>query len=128
VPGFEPIVRPVRVAATETTETQPLKLQPARGRLAGRVVTDDGRSAAGATVRLDPYGLVGSTDKDGIFQFLGIGGGEHLLAVQCLGCDREERTLQLQPNEARNLGILTVKRRAETAGAPGQNSPAGTGG
>jgi len=118
VPGFEPIVRPVRIAGAQTTDLQALALQPAHGKLVGRIVTEDGRSASGATVRLEPYGLIGSADKDGIFQFVGIGGGEHLLAVQCVGCDREERTLQLAPNEARNLGIVTVHRRADTAGEP----------
>jgi hypothetical protein len=93
----------------------------------GRIVTDDGPSASGAVVRLEPYGLIGSADKDGIFQFMGVGGGEHLLAVQCIGCEREERTLTLHANEARNLGILTVRRRTETVGEPVQ-AHAGAGG
>ncbi len=128
VPGFEPIVRPVRVQGGQTTDALTLVLQPARGRILGRVVTDDGRSAAGASIRLDPYGLIGSADKDGIFQFMGLGGGQHFLAVQCIGCDREEWTLRLQPNEARNLGIVTVHLRADTAGEPVQALRAGAGG
>jgi len=128
VAGFEPIVRPVRVQGGQLADAQTLALQPARGRIVGRIVTDDGRSAAGATIRLEPYGLIGATDKDGIFQFMGLGGGQHLLAVQCVGCDREEWTLRLQPNEARNLGIVTVHRRIDTAGEPAQALRAGAGG
>ncbi len=128
VPGFEPIVLPVRVLAAQVTDAQALALRPARGRIVGRIVTDDGRSAAGAVVRLDPYGLVGAADKDGIFQFMGIGGGEHRLGVQCVGCEPEEWALRLQPNEARNLGIVTVHRRSDTAGEPDQALRASSGG
>jgi len=128
VAGFEPIVRPLRVLAAQVTDAQALTLRPARGRIVGRIVTDDGRSAAGAVVRLDPYGLIGSADKDGIFQFLGIGAGEHLLGVQCVGCERGEWALRLEPNEARNLGIVTVHRRSDTAGEPDRALRAGSGG
>jgi hypothetical protein len=116
VPGFEPIVRAVRIAGSQVTDTQVLALKPTQGKLVGRIVTDDGRSAAGATVRLEPYGLIRSTDKDGIFQFFGVGGGEHLLGVQCTGCDRGEWSVRLQSNETRNLGIVTIHRRTATAG------------
>lgn len=115
VPGFESIVRVVRIGGNQLTDAQALVLKPAWGSLVGRVITDDGRSAAGATVRLEPYGLMGSTDRDGIFRFMGIGGGEHVLAVQCAGCKSEELVVRLQANEVRNLGNLTVHRRADTA-------------
>jgi hypothetical protein len=39
-----------------------------------------------------------------------------VLAVQCAGCDRQELPVRLQSNEARNLGIVTIHRRADTAG------------
>jgi len=116
VPGFEPVVRPVRIGGGQLTDTLAIALRPTWGKLVGRVVGDDGRSAAGAIVRLEPYGLIGSTDKDGIFQFLGVGAGDHLLAVKCTGCDPEERAIKLQSNESRNLGIVTIHRRVDTAG------------
>jgi len=115
VPGFESIVRLVRIGGNQLTDAQALVLKPAWGSLVGRVVTDDGRSAAGATVRLEPYGLIGATDRDGIFRFMGIGGGEHVLEVQCAGCKSEQLVVRLQANEERNLGNLTVHRRADTA-------------
>jgi hypothetical protein len=116
VPGFEPIVQAVRIAKNQVTETGGLTLRPTSGRLVGRIVVDDGRSAAGAQVRLEPYGLIGSTDRDGIFKFMGVGAGDLVLAVQCAGCDRQELPVRLQSNEARNLGIVTIHRRADTAG------------
>jgi hypothetical protein len=120
VTGYEPVLRGVRIAGSQLSDAQVLALQPARGKLIGRIVTDDGRSAAGATVHLQPYGLIGTADRDGIFQFMGIGGGEHRLAVQCPGCESEERLVRLQSNESRNIGVLTVTRRAETAAQPAQ--------
>jgi len=128
VPGFEPVVRVVRIASGQLTDAEAIALKPTWGKLVGRIVGDDGRSAAGATVRLDPYGLIGSTDKDGIFQFLGVGAGDHLLAVRCTGCDPEERAIRLQSNETRNLGIVTVHRRMDTAGESVQPSREITGG
>jgi hypothetical protein len=128
VPGFEPVVRTIRIGGAQVTDAQVLALHPAWGRVLGRVVTDDGRSAAGAMVRLEPYGLIGAADKDGIFQFMGVGAGEHLLAVQCAGCDPAEQALKMQPNETRNLGILTIHRRADTAADPALPSREVTGG
>jgi hypothetical protein len=118
VPGFEPIVQSVRIGKDQVTQVQGLALKQTLGKLVGRVVADDGRSAAGAVVRLEPYGLIGSTDRDGIFQFMGVGPGEHMLAVQCTGCERQEVPIRLRANEARNLGIVTVHRRADTAVEP----------
>jgi hypothetical protein len=128
VPGFEPIVQSVRIGRNQLTDAQVLVLKPTSGKLVGRVVIDDGRSAAGATVRLEPYGLVGAADRDGIFEFMGVGGGDHVLAVQCTGCERQELSVRLHSNEVRNLGIVTVHRRADTAGEPVQPSRDATGG
>lgn len=128
VPGFEPVVRAVRIGGGQLTDAQAITLKPTWGKLLGRVVSDDGRSAAGATVRLEPYGLIGSTDKDGIFQFMGVGAGDHLLAVQCAGCDPQERPIRLQSNESHNLGIVTVHRRVDTAGEVAPPSHEVTGG
>ncbi|HUJ76375.1 MAG TPA: carboxypeptidase regulatory-like domain-containing protein [bacterium] len=115
LPGFDPIERTLEVRNKELANVQRLALQPAWGKVLGRVVGPDGASAAGLQVLLQPYGIASTTDRDGIFQFLGVGAGDHVVAVNAPGFLPLQRPLHLASNEVRNLGILPVQRVLQPA-------------
>jgi Carboxypeptidase regulatory-like domain len=114
-PGFDAIVRTVLVHRSELQNVQRLVLHPAWGKVVGRVVNESGESAPGVVVRLKSYGLASATDRDGIFQFLGLGAGDHVLDLDGPGYEPLRREVRLQGNEARNLGLIRVQRRINTA-------------
>ncbi len=113
--GFEPILRPVRIERAHLADVQRLMLMPARGRVLGRLVYSDGRSAAGVALSLRPYNMAGRTDQDGIFQFYGVGAGVHMLNVDDQRLSPQQREVRLGANEVRNLGNISVIQRTETA-------------
>jgi len=105
--GFESVQQQVTVTEGQTARL-PLELRPARGRVYGRLVDPDGRSAEGIALRLAPYRGVTTTDSDGIFQFMGVSSGEHTLTLANQRYFIKARYLKLDPHEQRNLGIIPV--------------------
>lgn len=86
----------------------PVRLVEARGKVLGRLVADKGGSAGGVEVQLVPDTGVALTDADGIFQFLGVGAGDHTLVVKDPRYFAGNQHFRLASNEARNLGNIRV--------------------
>ncbi|HKI96953.1 MAG TPA: carboxypeptidase regulatory-like domain-containing protein [bacterium] len=116
IKGYEPVALPVQVAQGEELKVQPVRLVEALGRVVGRLVRDKGGSAEGVEVRLVPDDGVAVTDRDGIFQFLGVSGGDHTLQVKDPRFFASNQHFSLTNNERRNLGNIRVYR--QTRGDP----------
>jgi hypothetical protein len=111
VKGFEPVEAAVTVEKGRVVQVAPLRLVKARGRVLGRLVDDKGRSAAGLQLVLGPLGTATRSDTDGIFQFIGVTTGEHILVVNDPVFFSGNKRFQLESNERRNLGIIRVYRQ-----------------
>jgi hypothetical protein len=112
VQGFEPISRDVSILPDRTALLGELRLVLARGSVLGRLVFLDGASAAKLPLRLEPAGGQTISDSDGIFQFVGVPGGQHQLLIEDRRYYIKSLTVQLEPDETLNLGIVNVFRRA----------------
>jgi hypothetical protein len=115
-PGFEPVTVAVSVADGAEAKLQPIRLRIARGKVIGRLVDEQGKSATGIAVHLNPHGGATYSDQDGIFQFMGVGPGELTLGVDDPYFTPQPQRFQLAPDEQRNLGNVRVGR-AQVAGA-----------
>jgi hypothetical protein len=111
VKGYIPVVTPVQVSDGHELELPPLRLVEARGRVLGRLVGDKGVSAEGVEVHLAPDDGVATTDADGIFQFLGVSAGEHILLIKDQRFFAGNQHFTLSANERRNLGNIRVYRQ-----------------
>ncbi|HEX7928543.1 MAG TPA: carboxypeptidase regulatory-like domain-containing protein, partial [bacterium] len=109
-PGFEPAMVPVNVANGGEAAIKPIQLRIARGKVIGRLVDEQGKSASGIAVHLAPFGSATTTDQDGIFQFLGVGPGDIVLGVNDPYFTPQPQRFTLARDEARNLGNVRVGR------------------
>lgn len=109
IKGFERISRNLWVEPDKLNHIGIIPLKIARGKVVGRVVDEHGKSATAISLRLNPYGGVAVTDHDGIFQFMGVNSGSHVLTVDNSKYSLRARQIRLQMGEQRNLGILTLK-------------------
>jgi hypothetical protein len=108
VPGFEPVALQVDVSGGGEVALKPIELRMARGKVIGRLVDEQGKSASGIAVRLAPHGGATYTDQDGIFQFLGVGPGELTLRVDDPYFTPQPQRFVLERGEQRNLGNVRV--------------------
>lgn len=115
--GFEPVRRRIAVAADRYNPAGELHLILARGLVIGRTVDERGRSAVDIPVRLTPTNETVLTDKDGIFQFVGVNAGAHELDIADERYFMPLQRFDLEPGEQRNLGIISVSRVSRPAGA-----------
>lgn len=125
IPGFEPVALEVEVSGGEVA-LKPIELRMARGKVIGRLVDEQGKSAPGITVRLAPHGGATYTDQDGIFQFLGVGPGELTLRVDDPYFTPQPQRFVLERGEQRNLGNVRVG--VAQAGGAGRTAEAFPGG
>lgn len=112
VKNYEPIAHEVVVAGDDAVQGGPWRLKMARGRVIGRLVGDNGKSAMGVAIRLSPLGDLTKTDSDGIFQFIGVNSGDHTLAVTDPQYFTYNRDFSLSIGEERNLGNIKVFLKA----------------
>ncbi len=108
IKGYEPVQRPVRIRDSKVHRLGDLRLVEARGRVLGRLVGEGGRSAVGVELHLTPDDGVAVTDGDGIFQFLGVSAGDHVLKVTDTRFFAGNQRFRIVPNEQRNLGNIRV--------------------
>jgi len=108
IKGYEPVSVAVQVANGQLQTLAALRLTEARGRVLGRLVRDKGGSAEGVEVHLVPDDGVAVSDGDGIFQFLGVGAGDHTLKVTDPRFFAGNQHFSLNSNERRNLGNIRV--------------------
>ncbi|MDH5751329.1 MAG: hypothetical protein OEZ59_02790 [Deltaproteobacteria bacterium] len=109
--GYEKMEVSFDILPDEVTELANLNIQEAKGRVLGRLVDGNGKSASGLALRLSPSEKVVTTDNDGIFQFLGVGQGRHVITLQDPVFFTANRHLRLGGNETQNLGNIEVFRR-----------------
>ena len=114
VKGFEPIEREIEIAPDQILRLPSLRLELARGKVIGRLVWESGKSASDIALRLSPMGGITASDNDGIFQFIGVNSGEHLLQIEDGDFTAVLKPFQLKPNESVNLGLIQVERRDGT--------------
>ena len=112
VKSYEPIQRTVVVPAGQAAFAGRIILSMARGKVIGRLVAENGRSAAEVGVRLTPLGDLARTDDDGIFQFIGVQSGDHSLLIADPQYLTYNRKFTLNSGEHRNLGNIKVFRKA----------------
>ena len=108
--GFERVARIIWVDPDKVNHVGSIPLQFARGAVLGRMVDENGRSADAVTVHLMPYDGFAVTDHDGIFQFIGVNSGSHLLTVEDSSFSLSAREVTLKSGEQRNLGIIALRR------------------
>ena len=111
VRGFQRVDRTFRVTTDQEMDLGPVQVDLARGRLLGRLTHPDGTSAGGVNIKLSPLSGVAATDKDGIFQFLGISSGAHTLIVDDPRYIRDAREVYLEVDQQLNLGNIQIFRR-----------------
>ena len=122
--GFELVQRPITVEADRYSPAGELHLILARGLVIGRTVDERGRSAVDIPVRLTPTNETVLTDKDGIFQFVGVNAGAHELDIPDERYFMPRQRFALERGEQRNLGIIAVSRVSRPAGsATAETSP-----
>ena len=112
VKNYEPIFQQFVIDRSEAVQAGPWRLKMARGKVIGRLVVENGDSAANVQMRLMPLGGMAKTDGDGIFQFIGVNSGSHLLRVTDSRFFTYNREFSLSKGEQRNLGNIKVFRKA----------------
>ena len=112
VKNYEPISQSIDINGEEGLQSGPWRLKMARGKVIGRLVSENGSSASDVDIRLLPLGEVAKTDSDGIFQFLGVNSGSHMLRVTDSQFFTYNREFDLTKGEQRNLGNIKVFRKA----------------
>lgn len=115
--GFEPLHRRITVQPGRYNPAGELHLILARGLVIGRTVDEKGRSAVEIPVRLTPTNEIVLTDKDGIFQFVGVNAGEHELDIPDARYFMPLQRFELGRGEQRNLGIIAVSRVIRPGGS-----------
>ncbi len=115
--GFEPMQRRITVLPDRYNPAGELHLILARGLVIGRTVDEKGQSAVDIPVQLSPTNETVLTDKDGIFQFVGVNAGEHLLEIPDERYFMPLQRFDLERGEQRNLGIISVSRVSRPAGS-----------
>jgi hypothetical protein len=124
--GFEPVQRRIMVQADRYNPAGEVHLILARGLVIGRTVDEKGRSAVDIPVRLTPTNETVLTDKDGIFQFVGVNAGAHELAIPDERYFMPSQRFDLERGEQRNLGIISVSRVSRPSGsATAETAPSG---
>lgn len=111
VKNYEPISQEITINGENPVEGGPWRLKMARGKVIGRLVAEDGASAAEVEMRLLPLGGMAKTDADGIFQFIGVNSGQHVLRVMDPQYFTYNREFSLNIGEQRNLGNIKVFRK-----------------
>lgn len=114
IKGYEPVARPVRIAEGGNLQLHAISMVQARGRVLGRLVNRKGGSVSGVEVHLHPEGGVTVTDKEGIFQFLGVSAGDHTLRVKDKNYFAGNQHFSVKANHRRNLGNITVYRQSRS--------------
>lgn len=115
--GFEPLKRTVAVPKDGAVRLEALRLNVARGRVFGRLVYLDGDAAGDMPIRLEPGGVSTTTGADGIFQFVGVPGGDYVMELVDPRFYTKALRFDLPSGGARNLGVLNVFRRANADGS-----------
>lgn len=110
IKGYEPVERNVLISDGEMAVLKDVALSPARGMVLGQLVNNKGVKAHGIQVQLDSNGGVGVSDRNGIFRFMGVPSGEHLLLINDPRFSPSTRKFALLVNEHRNLGTIMVQR------------------
>ncbi|MDH4246484.1 MAG: hypothetical protein OEW39_01555 [Deltaproteobacteria bacterium] len=122
--GYDPLTLRVAVQPGTITTMTPQRLVMARGRVLGRMIDEKGRSAEGITVRLIPSGKRVVTDKDGIFQFMAVPEGRHILTLDDKVFFMANRRVDLNRDEARNMGNIEIfRQQTSQSRAVGQRTP-----
>lgn len=112
VKNYEPISQAVAIGKEAAVQAGPWRLKLARGKVIGRLVGENGKSAPNVEMRLVPLGGLAKTDSDGIFQFIGVNSGNHTLRVMDSQFFTYNRQFSLYKGEQRNLGNIKVFRKA----------------
>lgn len=111
IKGYEPVESTFELKSGGQLALDAMRLVQARGRVLGRLVTNNGRSAEGVRVRMEPDQGAVVSDMDGIFQFHGVGSGKHMLVFRDQVYFAGNVHIELIPNETRNLGNIRVYRQ-----------------
>lgn len=111
--GFEPIKMEVKVGSDQLLNLGKMQLNMARGKILGRVVDGKGRSAVGLELKLTPDGGISVTDKDGIFQFIGVRKGAYTLKVTDSNYFAKNKHFTVKEDQKRNLGLIHVFRQSK---------------
>ena len=111
VKGYESINKAFSVSEEEPTAAGIMKLEMARGKVIGRLVNEKGQSAQEIPIKLAPLGGLAVSDNDGIFQFIGVNSGPHVLKITDSKFFTFDRSIQIEQGEIRNLGNIKVFRR-----------------
>lgn len=112
VKNYEPISQEILVGGKGAAQAGPWRLKMARGKVIGRLVAENGKSAVNVGMRLLPLGELAKTDADGIFLFIGVNSGEHVLHVTDDQFFTYNREFSLGKGEQRNLGNIKVFHKA----------------
>lgn len=112
VKNYEPISQEIRINGGNPVEGGTWRLKMGRGKVIGRLVAENGASAPDVEMRLLPLGGLAKTDSDGIFQFIGVNSGSHVLRVMDSQYFTYNREFSLNIGEQRNLGNIKVFRKA----------------
>jgi len=113
VRGYDPYQTTISIVAGRNKGLKGITLRMARSKVAGRLVHPDGTSAQGITVMLSPNGGTAITDKDGVFQFMGVPTGNHTLQISDSRYMATSRMIvTVKPAKHLNLGVISVIRRA----------------
>ncbi len=95
-----------------------MALRMARGKVVGRLVRESGESAPEVDVVLSPMRDMARTDRDGIFQFIAVNRGDHVLRITDDRFFTYNRNFSMGSGEQLNLGNIQVFRRATGAKGP----------
>lgn len=109
--GYEGVQFRFNVDSNALVNLKPVPMAHARGRVVGRLVDDQGRSAASVPVILIPQGGMAVTDKEGIFQFMGVSGGDHSLITKNGMVNFSQKGFHVNSGEMKNLGNIQVDRQ-----------------
>lgn len=111
IKGYESVFRPLVVSQNSQEKMKVFRLKEARGLVTGRLVKEQGSSAEGIEVHLEPDGGVMLTNGEGAFSFIGISAGKHVLKIRDPLYFTGNKHFILTSNEKRNLGTIEVFRQ-----------------
>ena len=116
IKGYESVYRSFDVAEDAQEKMRVFRLKEARGLVSGRLVKERGSMAEGIEVHLEPDGGVTLTNREGVFSFIGISAGKHVLKIRDPLYFTGNKHFNLISNEKRNLGTIKVFRQSRLNG------------
>ena len=86
------------------------------GYVSGRVIDNENRPMASATVRIEGTSAGAHTGMDGLFTVEGVAAGRHTLVIEYLGCRPYRGDIEVTAGQTTDVGTVTLEESRKSIG------------